>query len=59
MGDCAVRGLTLEFEDYEGAQAFRNKVFSLGSSSTRAYISMNAIVDKIDAAIVAATKGKA
>ena len=52
LGDCKREsGWKLTFKDYEGVQAFRNKVFGLGGGGTRHYITKNAIIDKIDAAV--------
>lgn len=58
MGDCELHGFRLRFPDYEGAHAFQRKVFALGIPSTRAFVSMNAIIRKIDAAIVRAAQAK-
>jgi hypothetical protein len=57
MGDCNLHGFDLRFNDYEGAQAFRNRLLVLQRSTTRAYITWNAIGKKLDAAIFAAVSG--
>jgi hypothetical protein len=53
MGDCEIHGFSVVFPDYEGAEGFQNRVMALPTTTTRAYVSMDAIVRKIDAAIAA------
>jgi hypothetical protein len=58
-GDCTVYGGRLRFPDYEGAQNFHAEISCMECSTTRAYISMQAIVRKLDTAISAAARRKA
>lgn len=51
MGDCELHGLTLRFPDYEGALSVHGDVLGVATPTTRAYVSMNAIIRKIDLAI--------
>jgi hypothetical protein len=59
FGDCELHGFTLRFGDYEGAQSFLNRVMGLHTPTTRAYVSMQAIARKLEAAILAAARRKA
>lgn len=54
VGDCALKGLELTIYDYEGAQAMLGRFFRKTTPTTRAYISMAAVTDRLNKAIVKA-----
>ena len=41
----------LHFDDYEGVEAFRRAIYRRGVASTRAYVSVQSVIDKIDGAV--------
>lgn len=55
VGDCELKGSIVRFCDYEGAAAFQSRV--MGARPTvREFISMQAIAEKIDRAVVVAAR---
>ncbi len=53
VGDCRLRGLNVEFDDYEGLNAFQGRLRRMSIETTRAYVTMNSIDNKITAAVAA------
>lgn len=56
VGDCELYGRVVRLPDYEGAQTFQRRVMGLAEPTVCEFISMRAIADKIDVAIVRATE---
>jgi hypothetical protein len=56
LGDHELKASTVRFGDYAGAAAFQSRVMGLPEPTVRDFISMQAIVMKIDRAAVVAAR---
>ena len=56
LGDCSERGFELGFDDYEGVQAFSRALYALPQPTIRAYVTVQVIGRKIDAAVIKGAK---
>lgn len=51
LGECEMHGYTLRFANEGVATEFEKKVWSMPTPTTRAYVSMMAVIGKLDAAV--------